>query len=82
MDVVSQGLKKLTGYYSHQGLATPKASSEPAAFLIHYKNPSNFLWSFIIIIDDFFKQLRRSSTMWLQLTTKIIQWFIPVITFQ
>ncbi|CAM4967375.1 unnamed protein product [Rotaria socialis] len=40
MGVLSQGLKKLTGYYSHQGVATPKASSDPAAFLIHYKNPT------------------------------------------
>ncbi|CAF5137656.1 unnamed protein product, partial [Rotaria sp. Silwood1] len=43
MDVWSQGLNKLSGYYSHRGLAKPKKESEPAAFLIHYTNPSNAL---------------------------------------
>ncbi|CAF4639523.1 unnamed protein product [Rotaria socialis] len=40
MDVLSEGLNKLTGYYSNQGLAIPKRLSEPAAFLIHDKNPT------------------------------------------
>lgn len=41
MNVTSQGLNQLTGYYTHHGIAKPKSSSEPASFLIHYTQPSN-----------------------------------------
>ncbi|CAF4021793.1 unnamed protein product [Rotaria sp. Silwood1] len=41
MNVLSQGLHTLTGYYSHRGLAKPWTHLEPAAFLIHYTDSSN-----------------------------------------
>lgn len=43
MNVTSEGLNELSGYYRHEGVAKLKSPSEPASFLIHYTNPSNGL---------------------------------------
>ena len=48
MNVTSEGLNTLSGYYRQEGVAKPRGSSEPASFLIHYTKPSTALRSVLL----------------------------------
>ena len=51
MNVTSQGFNTLSGYYSQEGVAKPRGSSEPASFLIHYTKPSTTLCSVVLTLS-------------------------------